>query len=419
MKRLAAIGFIWLCCAVAWGILGSTILVRSGESSGALTYEVHRLWGSPAVQSAPGAVYHEKVKVKETTTVWDPKGQPVPMVVEKEEVRTYPVSLEKSDLTVSLALEHRRKGLMWFPTYEVDFRGLYVFKNPTGVERNAEVTFPFSSNDGVFDGFAVLDAKGTPVETEIGNGNATWWTGRLAPGETRAYTVKYRSRGTSSWSYHPTRGTGQIRDFSLAMTTDFEKIDFPAGTISPSQHAAANGAWNGSWKFDTLVASAPIGVMLPERLNPGPLASRITFFAPVGLLFFFFVVAVFGAAKGREIHPLNYFFLACAFFAFHLLFAYLVDHLSIPISFATASAVSVLLVVSYARLFVGWKFAVREMAISQLLYLVLFSWTFFWSGFTGLAITIGAILTLFVMMQFTGRVKWGLQDLKGQVSPVS
>lgn len=70
------------------------------------------------------------------------------------------------------------------------------------------------------------------------------------------------------------------------------------------------------------------------------------------------------------------------------------------------SAVSIFLVVSYARLFVGWKFAVREIGIAQLLYLVLFSYTFFWEGFTGLAITIGAIVTLFFVMQVTGRNSW-------------
>ena len=154
------------------------------------------------------------------------------------------------------------------------------------------------------------------------------------------------------------------------------------------------------------MSSAAIGLELPQLLNPGPLASRITFFAPVGLLFFFFVVAVFAAAQQRDIHPLNYFFFGCAFFAFHLLFAYLVDHLAIAPSFAIAAAVSVALVVTYARLFVGWRFALVEMGLSQLIYLVLFSFTFFWEGFTGLAITIGAILTLFVMMQLTGRVRW-------------
>jgi hypothetical protein len=37
---------------------------------------------------------------------------------------------------------------------------------------------------------------------------------------------------------------------------------------------------------------------------------------------------------------------------------------------------------------------------------VLFSYAFFWDGFTGLAITIGAICTLFFVMQVTGRTNW-------------
>ncbi|MDT5271577.1 MAG: hypothetical protein QOH49_3763, partial [Acidobacteriota bacterium] len=37
---------------------------------------------------------------------------------------------------------------------------------------------------------------------------------------------------------------------------------------------------------------------------------------------------------------------------------------------------------------------------------VMFSYAFFFKGFTGLAVTIGSILTLFVVMQITGRVRW-------------
>ena len=51
-------------------------------------------------------------------------------------------------------------------------------------------------------------------------------------------------------------------------------------------------------------------------------------------------------------------------------------------------------------------FAAFEAGSAQLVYLVLFSYAFFFKGFTGLAITIGAIITLFVVMQVTGRVKW-------------
>jgi len=37
---------------------------------------------------------------------------------------------------------------------------------------------------------------------------------------------------------------------------------------------------------------------------------------------------------------------------------------------------------------------------------VLFSYAFFFEGFTGLTVTIGAIVTLFVIMQMTGKIRW-------------
>ena len=110
--------------------------------------------------------------------------------------------------------------------------------------------------------------------------------------------------------------------------------------------------------------------------------------------------------RGIELHPMNYFFLAAAFFSFHLLLAYLVDHISIHVALAVCSVVSVFLVVSYLRLVVGFRFAAVEAGLAQLLYLVLFSYAFFFKGYTGLAITICSILTLFAVMQMTGRIRW-------------
>jgi len=136
---------------------------------------------------------------------------------------------------------------------------------------------------------------------------------------------------------------------------------------------------------------------MPEKLQPGPLAGEISYFAPVSLFFFFFLMFIITTLRNIDLHPMNYFFLAAAFFAFHLLLAYLVDHISIHVSVA--------LVVSYLRLVVGIRFAALE-AGAQLIYLVIFSYAFFWKGFTGLAITIISVITLFVVMQATGKVKW-------------
>ena len=121
--------------------------------------------------------------------------------------------------------------------------------------------------------------------------------------------------------------------------------------------------------------------------------------------------------RGIELHPMNYFFLAAAFFSFHLLLAYLADHVSIHAAFVIASAVSVFLVVSYLRLAIGLTFAFREAALAQLLFLVLFSYAFFFQGFTGLAITVGSIVTLFVTMQMTARIRWAQAFAPGRALP--
>jgi hypothetical protein len=45
-------------------------------------------------------------------------------------------------------------------------------------------------------------------------------------------------------------------------------------------------------------------------------------------------------------------------------------------------------------------------AATQFVFLVLFSFSFFLNGFTGLAITLDCIVTLFIAMQVTARVQW-------------
>jgi hypothetical protein len=73
---------------------------------------------------------------------------------------------------------------------------------------------------------------------------------------------------------------------------------------------------------------------------------------------------------------------------------------------AISSIVSIFLVVSYLRLVAGIRFAALEAGTAQLIYLVFFSYAFFWKGFTGLTITVISVITLFVVMQATGKIRW-------------
>lgn len=405
MKRFGSILAIWVGCAFAWMVLGSTLTVRSGEMSSSLRSEVHRLWGPEGVQRAPTATY-TAVTLSEETETTTVDGATRQTTTQRQEREVIDVPLTQSHLRAEFELEQRQKGLNWFPTYDVTFRGLYRFVNPSDQPQQVRVVIPLMQDNVGYDNFVVRRAGGPELPFTITPDAATVEQ-PFAPGEDIALEVAYRTRGTSSWTYHMAQGNGRVRDFRLEVDTDFPDVDFPAGSLSPSEHATRGERWHGEWRFDSLISSAPVALQLPEQLNPGPLASRITFFAPVSLLFFFFVVAVLATVQKRALHPMHYFMIGCAFFAFHLLFAYLVDHVPVTASFALSALVSVLLVVSYARLFVGWRFALREVGISQVLYLVLFSYSFFWEGFTGLAITLGAIATLFVMMQVTGRLDWG------------
>jgi len=420
LKRFLAIAVIWLGCTLAWMILGGTLNLRTNSSSGNLNNEVNALWGPPGQQAPPLAKYQKAEMTEEVTVEQKPEGNSKKIVLHETKIDV-PLTLESSKVHAQLKLDQQRKGLLWFPTYGIDFQAEYRFANDDLGEHDVTVHFPLQTtgssenggergtvtNSASFDGFTVQDGRGQSIDYRIAAGEALF-TRRFAPGERQQFRIAYRTRGTTSFRYLMAEGTGRVHDLTVRIDTNFSNVDFPTDTLSPTSRTVTANAFSGTWHFDSLISTSAIGIQLPQLLNPGPLATKVTFFAPVSLLFFFFVVAVLGQVQGRALHPMHYFLLSCAFFAFHLLFAYSVDRLSIGASFAIASAVSVFLVVSYARLFVGWKFALREIGIAQLLYLVLFSYTFFWDGFTGLAITIGAIATLFFVMQATGRSDWNL-----------
>src|SRR5262245_44844215 len=101
--------------------------------SSELTQEVDQLWGPPLVQRPLHAGYREREKVKEKVTTTDAQGRTSESEVEREVEKHYALPVKSSELGVDLALEHRRKGLIWFPTYSVAFSGRYEILNDTAL----------------------------------------------------------------------------------------------------------------------------------------------------------------------------------------------------------------------------------------------------------------------------------------------
>jgi hypothetical protein len=422
---LVAVGLIYAATSCAWLVLGKITDGRTQDRDEGLRNEVGRLWGGPHTHVPPAV----QVPAEPPPAAAPPSSAPATApAAPPDPCRTVTaLELTGTDAKARLSLEHRKKGLLWYTTYTVAFDGQYRVENTTACGREARLWVPFPATGVAYDEFQVLlDGKELPVQIEGQPASqrsvaapASGASARiaLAPGAKHRVTVRYRSRGMDQWSYSFGAGTTRARDFKLTVSTDFGKVDFPAATLSPTAKTRTAAGWDLEWKFGNLLSDAGIGVTLPRKINPGPLASEISKFAPVSLAFFFFLLLLLSVLKQVPLHPVHYGMLASAFFSFHLLLVYSVDLMPLWIAFAISSVVSVGLVVSYLRLAVGAGFAFGWAGGAQLLYLVLFSLAFTLDGYTGITITIFSILTLFAVMQLTGRIDWSAKFARSAAPP--
>lgn len=381
ISRLLAIASIIICTAVAWFILGGALSVRSQKTGAELCRTVTGNWGSPLVQNHPTAFYIAPTAARARRVI-----QP-----------------ETSRVNVDLEFDKKKKGLLWFRTYKVRFEGEYRIKNPTPISQTIYVNFQFPAKDVRFDQFRF--AVGEKQTDKAPRDGAITEAIILEPDQEIAVTLAYDASGLDRWTY--TFGdTPRVRGFDLTMTTNFSEIDIPEGSESPTEREVlADGHWKLSWNYTDVIGARSIAMDMPSVTNPGPVASRITFFAPVSLVFFFTVLIILGSIRGIPLHPMNFFLLAAGCFAFQLLFAYLVDLIPVSVAFILSAAVSLFLVSGYLLLVAGAKFA-KIAAAAQFAYMILFSYSFFFEGLTGLTITIGAILTLALLMAYTAKTDW-------------
>lgn len=396
-KILGGVVFIFFCTTIAWVILGLSIVTRTQSKYKNIGKKVEGLWGSEHTQVAPTIYYettrkaeryNKETKRYETHTVTD----------------RHPVELESSDIQVKLDLAHRKKGLLWYSTFKVDFQARHSFKNPLNQGKKFFVRFLFPTSQAIYDGFRleINDKKFQPVG-DLSNGVVA--PVHVKAGGIQEFVVSYRSQGLDRWQYKFGKNVKKVQNYSLVAEANFKDIDFPDKTISPTEKKETQDGWLLTWKFADLVTGVNIGIEMPEKMNPGQLASKITFFAPIPLFLYFFTLVIISTLKETKIHPMNYFFLAATFFAFHLLYAYLADHLPIHLTFVLCTIVSLSLGIYYLQLVVDWFLAIQA-GVWQFIFLVLFSYAFFFPGYTGLIITIGCIATLAILMKMTGKVDW-------------
>jgi inner membrane protein involved in colicin E2 resistance len=404
--RIGAMVLIFVAASIAWQVLGGITADRSSQQQKKLSGDVTSLWGTSQTQTGPAFRFAwQTTRQIEETEEQDGKKKTVHKQVTEDHEKD--VAPESTRLRADLTLDQRLRGLMWYSLYGVVFDGRWKYRHEASEAGTLLVDFKFPVASAIYDDFRfVVNGKdlGPLLKPQNGSIHAQLAVG---PGELIDLQVHYASRGLDAWSYQPQPGgVASLRDFSLIIGCNFADIDYPVASLSPSQRQRTSNGWELTWKFSQVLTGQSMGLLMPARIQPGTLASELAQSAPVSLLFFFLVVFALSVLRRMDIHPINYLGIAAAFFAFHLLFAYSVDHLSVTVAFVLSSVVSLLLVSSYLRLVVSPTFAYREAAICQLVYQVGFSLAHFFPGYTGLTISVLAILTLFILMQLTGRVRW-------------
>src|SRR5712692_7973140 len=151
LKRIVAIIAIFVCTAIAWAILGSTIFYRTYNAESRLTGSVASTWGAPQGQAPPAIARGWQ---EEKTAVVEEKGKKTTRT--EKQTHSEAVKIDASRIAATLHIDYRQKGLLWFSTYKVDFDGAYTFQNPTPQEEEFVIQLPFPAQQAVYDNVQLL-----------------------------------------------------------------------------------------------------------------------------------------------------------------------------------------------------------------------------------------------------------------------
>ena len=412
VQKICALIVIFIGTSIAWVILGSANLARTSDASSSLKSSMQAMYGDELVIDAPTVYKEESIKRNlisdDENDVDIPTTKDVPRKVSGDYAYVY-AKLESSDIKMDVKLDRRKKGYLWFPTFKTHFSATYKFKIDDFSEADEYyMSTTFASSDNIYNNVKV-NVNGEEMEDFVKllvNKELP-----IKPNEKGEVllNIEYDATGMETLQYNVASDSSdlvQVNNFNCVITTDFDDYDFPRNMFSPTTKEDTSTGAVLTWNFINTITGKSIGLIIPNKLTPGYITARVSFFAPIPLLFFFIVLMMISTVAKQNIHPMHFFFLALSFFSFHLMFSYFSDQMHIYLSFALAAIVSLTLTVTYVMHFLSKKMSFIIIPITQIIYLFVFSFSFLFDGITGLIVTICAVTTLFVLMQLTAKQNW-------------
>jgi hypothetical protein len=330
---------------------------RRGGTS-ARNYEaVTTIWGRPHVQGELNVrlgyetvQFVDKDNLELDANKLEATTQPVGhrKVVTDHTIPGDPVT--EADHRLVLWTNYRMKGGAWYPGFETEAAFAYRFENFADRDAIANFHFPMPVNQGVVDQISVL-LDGQPVPQKLlVTDKAIEWKMPVNKGAKHALSIGYHSRGLGHLRFDPGAGR-QLDKYRVELVlrgVAKDQINYPYGCMTPTEGPAETTERTSDgrtepvltmrWNLDHAVTRVGMGVIIPDKQQPGFHVARILEAAPWGLVLLLAMVVATFLALGQTPHWLPLALLALAYHLYYLLMAHIGEYASLVWAMAIAAA---------------------------------------------------------------------------------
>lgn len=371
---------------IGWILLANRLEIRTYNAMYKQLNLVKQIWGGNLAQPMPSVRYKRF-------------GSDVSSLSKGE--------IHAADISVTLQMDYRKKGLVYYTGYNAKFIGKYTIKNPENENIYLSFIFPYPTQqgEGVLQNVKLLvNGKEDTQDTEY-QPNLTLWTGLLKPSDSLEMTVEYDGRGLNQFRYGFEPGK-QINNFSMKLNVQGAKaLDYAESTMPPTESPKETPQGKIlSWNLDKALTQLNIGVILPDKLNIEKQLYLMTYRAPAFFILFLISLMVIMRLFGESLNFLQIAITSIAYFLFYPLFAYLLIYLGVIYSFIISFIIIGILIFNYIRILHNLKMAV-SIVTAYIFYLGITSLASLLPTYTGLILTVEGVILMGIIMQVLSQHK--------------
>lgn len=396
--RYAMISIFWAGFSIAAIAIGIRIESRHQDSYTKNMASVRQIWGGNLEQSPPSLTY-ETMGTREYENKTTGAIQVQKTTVEEQ------IGFESQALDIKLIQNIRKKGLLIFPGFNLEFSANYIFSNPTEKVSKLFFRMRLPTGAGNVNNIEVtLDGKPYTGDTNFVDGID--WSGTMNPKETHTISIKYKSQGTRYFQYSLGGQQSEVKKLRASLWTNYEIYKIPDGSMVPAKQDSESGNSLLVWEGENLVTGQNIALELDVKGNYGEVASKLFLYSPFSLFLFVASILLFSAAKEISLHPMHYLFIIASFFVFYLLGSYLMSYIEVIYGIFLSLFVSSGILIYYSSLIGKGKTFLNSILVSVVIFQWFFSIAFFFPEHTGLLITLASIAAFVLLLKYTAETDW-------------